>query len=69
MKIIFLTQTSGHHIEYLNHIFNEVGNFTNNQYIFILPESFHQNKDKFIWKENKTDWMRAEIVISIVALV
>lgn len=52
-KIIFLTQTSGHHIEYLNHIFNEVGNFTDNQYIFILPESFHQNKDKFIWKENK----------------
>ena len=51
-KIIFLTQTSGHHIEYLNHIFNEVGDFTDNQYIFIVPESFHQNQDKFIWKEN-----------------
>jgi len=50
--VVFLTQTSGHHLEYLNHIFNEVCNFTSNQYIFILPESFHQKKDKFIWKEN-----------------
>lgn len=50
--VVFLTQTSGHHLEYLNHIYNEVGNFTSNKYIFILPESFHQKKDKFIWKEN-----------------
>lgn len=50
--VFFLTQTSGHHIEYLNHIYNECCNFTKNEYIFILPESFHQKKDKFFWKEN-----------------
>jgi hypothetical protein len=50
-KIIFLAQTSGHHLEYFNHLYNYIGeNKKQEEYVFVVPEEFHNLKDKFVWE-------------------
>lgn len=48
-KMIFLTEMSGHHIEYFNHIYNEAIKNVETNYIFAIPESFTNISDKFVW--------------------
>jgi hypothetical protein len=50
-KIIFLAQTSGHHLEYFNHLYEYIGKNKNQEgYVFVVPEEFHNLKDKFVWE-------------------
>lgn len=48
-KIIFLAQTSGHHLEYFNHLYEFAGKNKKEYYVFVVPEEFILFKDKFVW--------------------
>lgn len=49
MKMFFLTKTSGHHLEYLHHIHENLGQKQNGNYIFLVPKEFNNLKNKFVW--------------------
>jgi glycosyltransferase involved in cell wall biosynthesis len=50
-KMVFLAQTSGHHLEYFNHLYKYIGeNKKQEKYVFVVPEEFHNLKDKFFWE-------------------
>lgn len=50
-NMVFLAQTSGHHLEYFNHLYKYIGeNKKHIEYVFVVPEEFHNLKDKFVWK-------------------
>lgn len=51
-KIIFDTDIYGHHLEYLHHIYDAIPN-DGNEYIMVIPESFNQEKDKFLWEKKE----------------
>ena len=40
----------GHHLEYIHHIYEAACGDQGNKYIFLLPQSFLEKKDKFNWK-------------------
>lgn len=50
-KMVFLAQTSGHHLEYFNHLYTYIGKSKKQEkYVFVVPEEFHNLKDKFVWE-------------------
>lgn len=47
--IIFNYQLSGHHIEFLHHEYMMAIASPENQYVFVLPQSFEEVKNKLVW--------------------
>lgn len=47
--LIFDIVLSGHHLEYLHHYYMGAINKQENKYIFVIPPSFEQIKDKYNW--------------------
>lgn len=54
MKVlIFEPNLNGHHLEYLHHIYVGAARDNNNQYIFAVPECYHNIKEKFSWETSE----------------
>jgi len=51
--MVFLAQTSGHHLEYFNHLHEYVGKNKKEHYVFVVPEEFIVLRDKFVWNYYK----------------
>lgn len=49
--LIFDVEVSGHHLEYLHHIYTSAIN-SNDRYIFCLPNEFERVKAQFEWKQS-----------------
>ena len=49
--LIFEPNLNGHHLEYLHHIYSRASVEHENQFIFAVPESFHNLRDKFDWNK------------------
>ena len=49
--LIFDTVLSGHHLEYLHHIYEGASRDKNRQYVFVLPDSFNTVKEKYAWTD------------------
>lgn len=47
--LIFDSSVSGHHLEYLHHIYSRASECTNDQFVFLLPKEFDAVKTTFIW--------------------
>ena len=43
---------TGHHLEYLHHVFMMSFKMPETEFVFVLPESFIQAKSMFSWPEN-----------------
>lgn len=51
--LIFDTEVTGHHIEYIHHLLIKA-NLSNDEYIFYLPQQFEEVKgDNMVWSHNK----------------
>ena len=50
--LIFDSEISGHHLEYIHHLHDAAVIDTQNQYIFIVNNKFDTVKNKLIWKES-----------------
>lgn len=48
-RIIFDTEINGHHLEYIHHLYMGALKDCNNEYIFAIPETFHEVKHQFDW--------------------
>lgn len=46
--LVFDTELTGHHLEYLHHLYLKAGS-SNDKYIFCVPSEFEQKKEKFEW--------------------
>lgn len=54
MKIlIFDWSVSGHHLEYLHHLYMGALQHRQHSYIFLLPKAFENAKTKFVWPDAK----------------
>lgn len=51
--IVFDYSVDGHHLEYLNHIYNYCVNKKNEQFIFIVPQTFKLVSDKLVWPKSE----------------
>ena len=51
--IIFDYVSTGHHIEYLHHLYIGASQNKTKEYIFLLPKTFKENRNKLEWP--KTD--------------
>lgn len=52
-RLIFEPKISGHHLEYIHHIYIGATARDDENFVFVLPEAFHKVKDKFEWPEAK----------------
>jgi glycosyltransferase involved in cell wall biosynthesis len=50
--LIFDDQLSGHHLEYLHHLYEGASKSKNIEFIFALPMEFQELKDKLVWDES-----------------
>lgn len=50
--LIFTPRTAGHHLEYLHHLYNGARNHLENNYFFLVPDSFLEVRNKCEWKES-----------------
>ena len=48
--LIFEPSLSGHHLEYLHHYYLGALERPENKYVFLVPETFEQVRDKYEWK-------------------
>jgi hypothetical protein len=48
--LIFDVEVSGHHLEYLHHIYS-LATQSKDTYIFCLPKEFNNVKSQFEWKK------------------
>ncbi|MRX38749.1 hypothetical protein GJU43_05650 [Flavobacterium sp. LC2016-23] len=49
VTIVFDYSVDGHHLEYLNHIYNDCINKESEKFIFIVPEAFKLVSNKLVW--------------------
>lgn len=50
MKVLVFTHImGGHHLEYIHHLYETAAVDKNNNYVFLLPHSYNDVKDKFEW--------------------
>lgn len=49
--LIFTPRTAGHHLEYIHHLYNGALKHPEKQYLFLVPNSFHEVKNKFNWEK------------------
>jgi glycosyltransferase involved in cell wall biosynthesis len=52
VTIIFDYSVEGHHLEYLNHLYNHCINKKEEHYVFLLPQSFEAVSNKLIWPKS-----------------
>lgn len=53
-KILFFDYSvNGHHLEYLNHLYNKAVQITEKEFIFVLPLEFTEAKEKMKWPKSK----------------
>ena len=50
--IVFDSDLTGHHLEYIHHLYTAAINDTQNKYIFIVNKDFEKVKNKIIWSES-----------------
>ncbi|UKK67567.1 glycosyltransferase family 1 protein [Prevotella communis] len=51
MKVlVFSHLTGGHHLEYLHHVYDVAAMSPGDNFVFLLPQSFIDVRDKFIWE-------------------
>ena len=48
--LIFDVEVTGHHLEYLHHIYS-LATQSNDTYIFCLPKEFNKVKSQFEWEK------------------
>lgn len=66
--IIFDTSVDGHHLEYLNHIYNLCMEKANSRYVFVIPEEFEKVKSYRDWpKANNIffDYIKSDELVSL----
>jgi len=51
--LIYDDQLSGHHLEYLHHLYEGASECKEIEFIFVLPCVFKELKNKFIWKKTE----------------
>lgn len=51
--LIFEPTLSGHHLEYIHHIYTGAAKSPETKFIFAVPKTFVSVKDKFIWNETQ----------------
>lgn len=51
--IIFDYSVEGHHLEYLNHLYNFCVNLKGERFIFMVPETFKLVSNKLIWPQSE----------------
>lgn len=60
MTIIFSVRISGHHLEYMHHIYDACRRKPEANFAFVLPEEFIRVKDKFEWP--RADNIRFDLI-------
>lgn len=51
--LIFDDELTGHHLEYINHLWNAAGSISNENFIFALPRDFEKIKNELNWSNHK----------------
>lgn len=51
--LIFDSEISGHHLEYIHHLYNAAVIDSKNQYVFIVNNKFDSVKDQLMWKKTE----------------
>ncbi|MBR3846962.1 MAG: hypothetical protein IKM37_05345, partial [Alistipes sp.] len=49
--MIFTPTVSGHHLEYLHHLYDACLRVTDRQFVFVVPEQFVKVRHQFEWAE------------------
>jgi glycosyltransferase involved in cell wall biosynthesis len=47
--IVFTNILEGHHLEYIHHIYKMAKDDVDKNYLFVIPKTFLEIKDKFVW--------------------
>lgn len=50
--LIFDSEISGHHLEYIHHLYDAATKDFQNQYVFIVNKDFDAVKDKLVWQKS-----------------
>ena len=53
VRLVFDTDTAGHHVEYIHHIYMKILEKTDNSYIIVVPEDFKLCEAQYIWPKAK----------------
>ena len=48
--LIFTPRSAGHHLEYLHHLYDGAKNKLENNYFFLVPNSFKEVKNELEWE-------------------
>lgn len=49
--LVFDTSVTGHHLEYIHHLYLGMVERANDQFVFVIPESFKEAKNKYSWPQ------------------
>lgn len=49
--LVFDTSVTGHHLEYIHHLYLGMLKRTKEHYIFVIPESFKDNRNQYLWPQ------------------
>ncbi len=49
VRLVFDTDTAGHHVEYIHHIYMKILEKTDHSYIIVVPEDFKLRESQYIW--------------------
>lgn len=49
ISLFFDTSITGHHLEYIHHLYLGMANRDDVQFVFVIPESFEDAKNKYSW--------------------
>ncbi len=49
VRLVFDTDTAGHHVEYIHHIYMKILENTDSSYIIVVPEDFKSRESQYAW--------------------
>ena len=79
--LIFDTDTTGHHIEYLNHLYRGALQHHENSYVFAVGDDISEKSKEFSWEPNDNveflklkemtveDWLRLCLNLALSGLI